>query len=278
MEKAIVVYDFNNLNNVSFNYDRIYFGGEFCQLRIPTDCEIEKIIEFAGKRQKKLTMMTPVCNNAVLDKIDSIIAKYEKELLGFGFEVVINDWGVFDLLENYPQIIKVAGRSLLNYKKDPRINRLPVVPDELKYNESQSKYMQDFLWRNGCTRVEIDNIEYLLDEIDLTSKLNCSVYVPFVCVTTSRICRMQNENIYNVTNELMPHLACDRKCEKYIMKLINQEIGQDIYVRGNTQYYFTKEYAKDWYEARGVSRLVYDNILNEKVDIQCDITNDKLQK
>ena len=264
MEKAVVIYSLKNLENLVREYDRIYFGGEFCQQRIPTDREMERILDLAKKQEKKLTLLTPVCNDAGIARIRDIVEKYGKLLADFGFEIVINDWGVMELLNDYPQITKVAGRSLLHYKKDPRIRKLPVIPEELKYNVAQSGYMQAFLRENGCERVELDNVDYLLEDIGQISEMSFSVYVPYVYVTTTRMCRMQDENIYNTTNELKPRVKCDRKCEKYMLELKNQDIGESILVRGNTQFYYSKEQEQEWYEERNVSRIVYDDLTNQE--------------
>ncbi len=264
MEKAVVIYDLMNVENAVREYDRIYFGGEFCQHRIPMDHELERILNLAEKQEKKLTLLTPVCNEAALDRIRKILENYGEKLERFGFEVVINDWGVMELLNDYPRVTKVAGRSLFHYKKDPRIKRLPVVPEELKYNVVQSEHIQAFLKENCCNRVEFDNVDYLLEDMDQVSGLNFSVYVPYVYVTTTRMCRMQDENIFNTTNELKPRIKCDRKCEKYVLELKNQEIGQSLFVRGNTQFYYSRELEQEWYERKNIDRIVYDVLANQE--------------
>ena len=168
------------------------------------------------------------------------------------------------LLNQYPEIVKVAGRSLFHYKKDPRIGKLSAVPEELKYNVAKSQYVQEFLKQYHCERMEFDNLTYLLNDLNFSDGIRYSVYVSCVYVTTTRLCRMQDENLYNVTNELMPARKCDRKCEKYVLELKNEDIGQSLFVRGNTQYYLTQECDEEWYEAKNINRLVYDNVINVK--------------
>ena len=260
MEKAIVIYSLQHIPKDVYDYERIYFGSEFCQLRIPNISEVKKIIEIAREGNIKLTMLTPICSNNEMGKIENILREYGNILRQFDFEVVINDWGMFDILENYPYAVKVAGRSLLNYKKDPRFSKLPVIPDEMKYNEAQSEVMQDFLHEKGCTRIEFDNLEYLLNGLEKTKKFCFSVYLPYVCVTTTRLCRMQDGNLFDVENGLRLYNVCDRKCEKYLLELQNEDIGEKIYVRGNTQYFQTKVFSTKWYELHGINRLIFDDI------------------
>lgn len=260
MEKAIVLYDLSNtLNNIDA-YDRLYFGSEFCQLHLPTAEEIIKILSIAQQGNKNLTFLTPVCNDLGVKKIAYILEKYGKYLYAHDFEVVINDWGILDLLDKYPEVKKVVGRSLLNYKKDPRIGKFTSVPVELKYNESLSKYVRNFLFKYGCRRIEFDNLDYLLESVSPSKDIAFSVYIPYVCVTTTRLCRLQDENLYNRSNALKSHLNCDRKCEKIRLELKNKSVGKSLVVRGNTQYYETTILSEKWYEARGIDRLVYDII------------------
>lgn len=109
-------------------------------------------------------------------------------------------------------------------------------------------------------RVEFDNVAYILEDLQPGTQLSYSVYAPYVSITTTRLCRLQDENLYSAANSLKPYPSCDRKCERYKLRLKNEEIQKEIFVCGNTQYYLSDELLQDWYEQRGIDRIVFDDM------------------
>ena len=73
----------------SSQFNRIYFGAEFCESLIPQKNEIIKISEYSSNREVGLTLVTPWCTNKGINLLKRIFPLLPKKT-----EVVFNDWGV----------------------------------------------------------------------------------------------------------------------------------------------------------------------------------------
>jgi hypothetical protein len=256
VEKAVHI---TNLKNLKYfqkdKYHRLYWGTEFCQNLIPSLTDTEKILRFVEKNNLKFSFITPFVTEQGLRKLKEIFSWLKKE--GVDCEIVINDWGVLEYLQNgfskYFEL--VLGRLLARQQRDPVMKRvlekqLPFamrgkdgkirilvhkVPDK-QYQEGirqsyvNSPLVQDLLAKFGVKRVELNN---LLQGLNLGGiKFKKSLYTPFVNISTSRFCPMGTrfQKIYRMN-------VCRRECQKYYEILRNRAVPKIIYKRGNTTFY-----------------------------------------
>ena len=259
IEKAIYFFDLAGIKNIE-EYDRLYFGSEFCVLHFPSATEFDYIIGLAKEKNKKVTLLTPLCDTQTIDFVRGILLSRYEMLKAVDFEVVINDYGMLSMLQLFPDIKKVAGRDFFRYKKDPRIRKLDNIPKEYSYNMVNSESVKEFCKKYSICRIEFDNVDYLLEGLN-NNELSYSVYYPYVKLTTTKMCRFQDDNLYSKFNGLSVTTKCDRKCDKCVLELENNALDTSIFVRGNTQYYYTEEKSIEWYHERGISRIVYDKML-----------------
>ena len=124
MEKAIHI---TNLKNLKYfqkgEYQRIYWGGEFCQNLIPTHTDTEKILGFVKENNLKFSFVTPFVTEYGLKRLRIIFNWLNKKKINC--EVVVNDWGVLGCLHNeFRGFEPVFGRLLVRQQRDPAMKRV----------------------------------------------------------------------------------------------------------------------------------------------------------
>ncbi len=221
-------------------YDRVYFGNEFCERRILSPAEVRKIISYCTEKNKRFTFVTPYCTDFGIEKIRKIL-----RILPLGTEVVFNDFGLLEYLHDFEPVF---GRVLNKQKRGPEIVLLKKHLPWRGYKYFQScniDAMQDFLLANKVQRAEICNV---IQEFKIKSKLKLSLYYPYVYVSTTRLCMLNGvEDLIRKKLEIKP---CCRECDKYLFH--NEKFPLNLVLKGNTQFYFNDKIPR-----KGYDRLVY---------------------
>jgi len=234
MEKTLFISHPSDLEFWNKDYSRIYYGNEFCQELTPRTIELQKILDFATKHNLNFTLVTCYCSDSGLKKIESLfqVLSHTKDNINNPYEIIFNDFGVFQLIRQY-NFRPVLGRLLSRQKRDPRILWLMKKYPEtlwahLKVDGIINSYSAMFFKKEGIERVELDN---LLQGITINNSnvinLKISLYFPFGCVTTGRLCLFKNSQ----------RLAdsCRRECQKYpTLKLSHGSMPRPLYLKGNT--------------------------------------------
>jgi hypothetical protein len=263
MIKATYINNIKTIDNVMAN--RIYFGEEVCEKRIPKVREIKILIKKLKELNLKLTFVTPYVTNNGLEKLENIITLLSNELKEF--EVVFNDWGVFYFIKNYDNIIPVCGRLLNKMKRDPRIsNALNVNNVTIDYKNYfgntnlNGKYIRNYLTKNNVERLEFDNVFQELT-FKLPSNISGSIYYPYIYLTTTRLCRFHKKNLYSINHTLKIPKNCNQNCKNKMIKLKNENLRENIYLYGNTHYLKNKNINEAMIEKAGIDRIIYQQIL-----------------
>lgn len=168
------------------DFDRLYFGVEFCEERLPSNAELEEALAAAGAAGKPLTLVTPLALDPGIDAAAELIAALHSREPGA--EVVANDYGVLHiLLKDFPSMKATLGRVLARQKKDPRIQSIPDEKVKAYFSASvlDSPPFVDFIKRAGAARVEIDNLPHAAP---VSPGLPVSLHFPYIFITTSRHC------------------------------------------------------------------------------------------
>ncbi|HUT84205.1 MAG TPA: hypothetical protein VMX95_06115 [Thermodesulfobacteriota bacterium] len=237
MEQAVFVSKVENLKYCDEDFSRLYFGIEFCERLIPTVDALEEVFNFVDEQGKDLALVTPYVTEDGLEKVEKLLVMLAEAKPGS--EVVFNDWGVFQVMdEKYPDLIPVLGRLLNKMKRGPRLlNVLDKIPEEsVTYYRSPSitiPEIRDFLLKKGIGRVEFDN---LLQGIDLErtgDEIRKSLYLPFAYITTTRLCLTalcdQPDRVKEVGI-----LPCGHECQRYTFCLKNPIMIANLIRKGNT--------------------------------------------
>lgn len=279
MERAILFTDLANLkkyNNIDLRYKRLYFGNEYCQKLIPTETEFGRVLDFCHRKNLALSLLTPLVTSFGLRKLDKLFCLLIRN--SDSFEVVINDWGVLDLVnEKYKQLIPVLGRLMFAQKRDPRLvniindkqeakitvdhsgNKtifLPKgIPAALKTAYSNTNIglpeMANFLVSRRVRRVEFDNLLHGLS-FNLPPGISGSVYTPFGCIAVTRICPMLTE-----IQKRERISKCKQECRKYFWKLRAASISKIIYKKGAALFYKNPDLSVNKWMGMGIDRLIY---------------------
>ena len=132
-------------------------------------------------------------------------------------------------------------------------SKLPKKAQEhLKSSSFDNEFNQEFLYKLGVRRVELDNA---LQGVALTSsKMKASLYYPYVYVSTTRKCKinscdsLKKRKFYGI-------YPCGKECEKYLVKLNHKLMPREIILKGNTMFVFNDNLPESLSKI-GIDRLV----------------------
>ena len=254
MEKAIHITNPDKFKYYRPRYRRIYFGAEFCQNLIPSVKDVKFALTFAKKRSLHFTLMTPFVTESGLIKLERIF-----KFLGshpVDCEIVVNDWGVLEVLSKRYKRFKLSiGRLLARQNRDPamahvlekqppygvrtkngKIKIIAHVPPGKLYRQGikssfvNAPSVQRFLSCFGIKRIEFNNLVQGLNFEGL--KFKVSLYTPFVNISTTRFCPMisRAQKMYRIN-------VCAKECRNHYSRLRSKGIPCLLYKRGNTTFY-----------------------------------------
>ncbi|MEW6202718.1 MAG: hypothetical protein AB1546_12125 [bacterium] len=218
-------------------FDRIYFGVEFCERRIPSVHQLEKAISICREDGKPLTLVTPIVTDWGLKRLNPLFGRlmeYDEHA-----EVVVNEYGTLMFLrEKFPSFKVVMGRVLIRQKKDPRV---PLIHDEkirgyFSGSVLDSAYFCKFLHGQNTRRVELDNLPHAQPP---QADFSVSLYYPFVFITTSRNCVAE---------------TCD-ECARVHYMLYHPTMGDGLIFYGRSQFFVNLNL--NWLENSRIDRIVY---------------------
>lgn len=252
MEKAIYISRIEQLKFWNKKFSRIYFGNEFCHHLMPRLEKIEEVYNFSKKKKVGFTLVTPYVDEAGLKKIVKILLAFE--VIDPEIEVVINDWGILNIInKKYKFANLVLGRLLNKMKRDPR-----VVSDNFEIPEYLLKHYQNcslsipwhlkFLKQNKIKRIELDNVLHGLDINFNNSDFkisDVSLYYPFGYITTTRLCKFNGFKSAS-PGYLRPSITCQRECGNYELILnIDGLDGIRVVQKGNTVFFYNYNFSEN---------------------------------
>ena len=254
MEKVVFIRKVGNITKVLKDYNRIYFGEEFCQNRLQNPEDFKKAQQSVKENNKKLTFVFPYLTDEGMDKLDDIfqIIDVNEE----GLEIVANDWGtVYHLRKKYPDINIITGRLLNKMKRDPRIRSAQEFLDKDVYelfrcSNLLTESSLNFLKNQKIKAIEFD---YPMQGVNLKkSYLSYYVHFPLGYITTARYC-ISNPAVYKSGR----NYKCTAKlCEKITLKEENNTFSTRVYQKGNTAFYYNNSITKEELFQMGFERII----------------------
>jgi hypothetical protein len=236
-EKALFISRKENLKYLTDEFQRVYYGDEFCDRLIPFEKELKEVMSEVKEKGLSFTFVTPYVTEAGLKKLIKLFSVLPEKT-----EVVVNDWGAFRVIkERFSDLAPVLGRLMIKLKRGPRIaGFLASLPkesvDHLKRTNLGVPVYSKFLTENNIFRAEIDNPLQGFDLSDVPKEIKLSLYIPFAYVTTTRFCLTANCDDADKKG-VIGVFPCGKECRKYTFYLDNPVMNKMLIRRGNTIFY-----------------------------------------
>lgn len=257
MEKAVLVSRVDDLKAAE-GYDRLYFGVEFCEIKIPFVDEVKQAFAYSRSNNIRFTLVTPYVTDSGLAAVERAFAVLPDD---GSVEVVANDFGVLRrLLKSYPKLIPVLGRLLVKQKRGFGISSQqkdagPALAEHWRSAAADSETVQSYLVELGVNRVELDNLVQGMSSDFSKSRMAASVYAPFGYVTTTRYCP------WAFDGATWPNMRgrCGRPCLRGMIEGTGDVFERTIFLAGNAQFYKNDVLppAKELL-GKGIDRIVYE--------------------
>ncbi|MEW5946514.1 MAG: hypothetical protein AB1742_09980 [bacterium] len=235
--------------------NRIYFGSEFCEKRIPGKKELKEVLRFCDNNNLGFTLLTPLVTNAGMNSVrrllDVLAAKRTTA------EIVVNDPGVFHVVRRDRGEFEIVwGRLMSHLKTMPRFARewplnFAAKADEerqtgaLRLNAEQIYALrnsslsvglfQKFIRKEGVRRLEFDPLPQGMSAPAKEGSFRLSLHYPWVYITSSRICEMGAMGL-DRDEKFTPGGECGFECRRYIAQwdLAAPRASDRIFNVGNT--------------------------------------------
>jgi hypothetical protein len=240
------------------DYDRLYYGAEFCEIKIPDPKETAAAIVLARQTGADFTLVTPYVTDRGLKALAEVFEILPKEA---GLEVIFNDYGALRLLKMIrPEIPAVLGRLLSNQKRGFGISSRSGDADEglvreWRHSGADTNVVREYLEAQGVVRIELDNIvQGIASDLSL-SPLSASLYYPYGYVTTTRYCP------WAFDGQTWPNLGgvCSRRCLQGIIEEKAEIFNRDLFLAGNAQFFRNDAVPSEAELAgMGIDRVVFE--------------------
>ncbi|MCK5014798.1 MAG: hypothetical protein KAS66_13375 [Candidatus Omnitrophica bacterium] len=258
IEKAIFISSLEDFRYVTKDYTRLYFGVEFCERLIPSVKQLNNALSFSQENKLDFTFMTPFVTDKGIARLEPLFDYLDNQVVQKA-EIIINDWGVLNLLNKRKwNGLLALGRLLTKQKRGPRImnirDKLPErALEHFKQSNIDVPILSEFLIEKGIQRVELDNLLQGISRPDAI--LKGSLYFPYAYVTVTRYClssfsRNKSVNLRSIS-------PCDKECLKHNFKLHHKSMPVDLLLRGNAQFFKNNKLPEDL-DALNIDRLVFE--------------------
>jgi hypothetical protein len=247
VESAVFTDDIDTLETLDEEYDRVYFGNEFCDKRLPDPQEVTQVYDYCTDNGLDMTLVTPIMTPMKTSEIEDIFAAVEP--VAGDLELVFNDWGVYEMATEFGGFeALVAGRTLSGQKRAPEVSHLSgetdikledggdVVTEGVNEHFKKSivnvPFARDHLEELGVGRMEIDALSH--DMFDEDIQFSTSIYYPWNFVTVKRWCQ-----------ESTSAPLCDENCADVVYSLDNQPVTPERLYRMNNAIFTYNEDVPD---------------------------------
>jgi hypothetical protein len=232
--------DFQGVSETVSPVKRLYFGDEFCPIRLPTPKELARFCRFSTERNMGLTLLLPVLTDAGLDHCAALFERLEKCYPEA--ELVANDIGtILFLRKHHPGFHLSMGRLFNKGFKDPRLSLQDIaVTPEIKTLLSESTFDQtgfgEVMARLGVKGLERDLLPHGDGPDNGSAAYQSAYYFPFGYVTTGRVCRTATFGKKEGGKfEMAP--KCTKPCNGLSFWLKNDAVSLELIQAGNSVFY-----------------------------------------
>ncbi len=214
----------------------IYFGTEFCETLLPDFESAEELCRFSHDSGLDAVMLTPIVTGKGLGQLDHLLDQLTA--VGWIPEVVFNDWGVLNLLQQrYPALPRRSGRLINRGLRDPRVfESRPTVESSLT---DRGQRIRSMLAKSGVSALETDpDLEgsFLGNGSDGMERV---LYFPYVFVASSRNCLIKADGAKTLDDCFTKGLGsnCNRNCQGRWHQVHRDDTSGPLWRAGNTLFY-----------------------------------------
>lgn len=243
---------------------RIYIGNEFCHNLFPNMNSLINMLQKAKEEELQVTLGFTYMRDCyiektkdIMDKVYSWCKKNHMEI-----EIIVNDWGFLNLIEDKTKYFKATLGVLLNKrKKDPRYvyKKGYIVNKEIMAENSlNSSIFTKFLKDCKIERYEYENSGYRMS----IAEGKHSLHIPFYQTNTSQYCPLYAMCESQDRGKQMLVLDCPKYCKDYVfsypkhLKMVGRY--NSIFAFDDTLLKDPKELAS--YLTKGIDRIVLNFI------------------
>lgn len=232
---------------VESNCDKVRFGSEFCECKVPSLKALKEAYALTNRKGKDFIYVTPRVSNGGLEKIREQLTFLDGEATS----VVVNDFGVLNILGQYSNLRPHLGRQLIHIPARcpwKRITEYEVgflrrrKVEKIFYRTSLNYVPTIRFFRSyGVQGVDVDWIPRCFPYFNLLVEngLNLSVHSHLVPVTMTRRChtaRFLGEESLE---------SCSKPCYKRAFLLKHDILGVELFLHGNVVFRFTQPSRKE---------------------------------
>lgn len=243
---------------------RLYIGNEFCHNLFPTLELLLAMMDKAREEGLEITISFTYMREYLIDNTRETLKEIYNwcEKMDTRVEIIINDWGMLELLKDKSKYFKISLGILLNKRrKDPRYIYKKGYGEDIEIirkNNLNSNIFSEFLKKNLIERYEYESCGYKVD----IAKGNHSLQMPFYQTNTSQYCTLYAmcTKIDRGKQKLVKN--CARYCEKYCfiypkhLKMIGMYNSLFAFYEGILKDFNELEYYID----KGIDRIVLNFI------------------
>jgi hypothetical protein len=265
--KIIISLQTNNLDllekTIESNIDKVRFGAEFCDQRIPTIESLEKAFDLAANMKKDFSYVTPRLSNSKIETVKNHLAFLNEKKQESN--VITNDLGLFSLLENHyylkphlgRQLVYIPSRSPWNQITEQKLGLLSARRIAKIFYQTSLNYNStiQFFQNLGVKRVDVDWIPKSFPSFSKLARngILLSIHLFNILVTTTRKCHTAR-----FVGEEKPE-ECSRQCMTKSFLLKNRILNLDLILVGNTIFRLENPARKDIQKIRNmIAEIVID--------------------
>lgn len=241
-------------------FSRLYVGNEFCHNLFPRDEVLIKILEKAKKENLKITLCFTYIRDLYIERNKELLDRVYSwaRNIDIKIEIVINDWGMIELLNDKLDYLEPTLGILLNKRrKDPRILYKKGVKENkelMSENSTNCLSYTKFLRKNNISRFEYETCGY---EIKVPEGKH-SLHLPFYQTNTSQFCPLYAMCTFQDRGNQKLVTSCPRYCRDYVFAYPKHLKMVGLY---NSLFGFDDTVLKDaeklkYYIEKGIDRLV----------------------
>lgn len=195
--------------------ERLYIGNQFCHLLFPEEKLLFPMMEKAVRESLKITVSFTYIREYMMKDIQELLLKLDSWSgeRGVSLEVVVNDWGMAELVKDYTEkLIPCLGILLNKQRKDPRMEYKKGNLDLLGENSIHAGFYRDYLQKQyRISRYEWESCGY---SFAFPEGKN-SLHIPFYQTNTSQYCPLYASIVNGNRARQKLVKSCPGYCEKY---------------------------------------------------------------
>lgn len=254
MKVSIQVETISALNEaLKSNLDKVRFGAEFCEWKIPSLEILKKAYALVLDQKKEFIYVTPRVANVGLEVIREQLIFLDS--VGAG-TIVVNDLGVLDLVTRYQTLEPCLGRQLVYMPaRSPWKQITRVASDTKTRKQVEQVFYQTalnysltsrFFQQIGVHSIDVDWIPQCYPYFSplIQQGFSISIHLFLIPITVTRKCHTAR-----LLGEETPE-TCSKRCFSGAFVLKQKDLGMEYYLSGNVVYRVEKPTGREFNRLR----------------------------